>query len=180
MRTTVTAARSEPGTTIVASLGPRPDRKLFGLLAAVVLLFGIYALPAPAPLERAGNLIPLSDKGQACLAIMAFAVTLWVTETVPFAVTSLLVLLLIPSFGIADYRTVVKSGFGDPIITFFIGVLILSAAFTRSGLGTRLVYYILKYVGTRTDRVLLGFLVSAARSRFSPWRLRPGSSLRFA
>ena len=66
---------------------------------------------------------------------MAFAVTLWVTEAVPFAVTSLLVVLLIPAFGIADYRAVVRSGFGDPVITFFIGVLILSAAFTRSGLG---------------------------------------------
>jgi sodium-dependent dicarboxylate transporter 2/3/5 len=90
---------------------------------------------------------------------MAFAVTLWVTEAVPFAVTSLLVLLLIPAFGIADYRTVVRAGFGDPVITFFIGVLILSAAFTRSGLGTRLVYHVLIRVGTRTDRVLLGFLI---------------------
>ena len=77
----------------------------------------------------------------------------------PFAVTSLLVLLLIPSFGIATYRDVVRAGFGDPVITFFIGVLILSAAFTRSGLGTRLVYHVLLRVGTRTDRVLLGFLV---------------------
>ena len=118
----------------------------------------IAALPAPPPLQRAGLEIALSARGQASLAIMAFAVVLWVTETVPFAVTALLVLLLIPAFGIADYRSVVKAGFGDPIITIFIGVLILSAAFTRSGLGTRLVYHVLKRVGTRTDRVLLGFL----------------------
>jgi len=135
------------------------DRRLFALLAAVALMLALYALPSPPPLERAGNLIPLTAQGQACLAIMAFAVTLWVTEAVPFAVTSLLVVLLIPAFGIADYRTVVRSGFGDPVITFFIGVLILSAAFTRSGLGTRLVYHVLLRVGTRTDRVLLGFLI---------------------
>ena len=117
-------------------------------------------LPAAvaAPLERAGSVIPLTPKGQACLAIMAFAVLLWVTETVPFAVTSLLVVLLIPLFQLADFRTVVRAGFGDPIVTFFIGVLMLSAAFTRSGLGTRLVYHILERVGTRTDRVLLGVL----------------------
>ena len=119
----------------------------------------IYSLPSPPPLERAGNLIPLTREGQACLAIMAFAVTLWVSEAVPFAVTSLLVVLLIPALGISDYRSVVRSGFGDPVITFFIGVLILSAAFTRSGLGTRLVYHVLLRVGTRTDRVLLGFLI---------------------
>ena len=135
------------------------DRRAVTLAAAVALMLAIVALPVPPPLQRAGMQIALSAKGQASLAIMAFAVVLWVTETVPFAVTALLVLLLIPAFGIADYRSVVKSGFGDPIITFFIGVLILSAAFTRSGLGTRLVYHVLKRVGTRTDRVLLGLLV---------------------
>ena len=90
---------------------------------------------------------------------MAFAVTLWVTETLPFAVTSLLVAA--PDSRVRHRATtgrVVRAGFGDPIITFFIGVLMLSAAFTRSGLGTRLVYLILPRVGTRTDRVLLGFL----------------------
>ena len=35
----------------------------------------------------------------------------------------------------------------------------LSAAFTRSGLGTRLANHVLLRVGTRTDRVLLGILV---------------------
>ena len=69
------------------------------LAAAVVLLVAIYLLPSPAPLERAGNVVPLTSEGQTCLGIMAFAVLLWVTETVPFAVTSLLVVLLIPSFG---------------------------------------------------------------------------------
>jgi len=57
---------------------------------------------------------------------------------------------------------VVRAGFGDPTITFFIGVLILAAAFTQSGLGTRLTYLVLLRVGTRTDRVLLGILVVGA------------------
>ena len=138
---------------------PPPDRALWILLGAIAVLLAIHLLPAPAPLERGGNVIPLTTQGKACLAIMAFAVILWVTETVPFAVTSLLVVLLIPMLGLADYRTVVRAAFGEPIVTFFIGVLMLSAGFTRSGLGTRLVYQILGLVGTRTDRVLLGVLV---------------------
>jgi sodium-dependent dicarboxylate transporter 2/3/5 len=140
----------------------RLDRKLYILSGAVVVMLAIAAAPTPAPLERADNLIALTKSGQTCLAIMVFAVTLWVTETLPFAATGLLVVILIPLFGIADYRAVVRSGFGDPIITFFIGVLILSAAFTASGLGTRLAYHILLRVGTRTDRVLLGFLFVGA------------------
>src|SRR5438874_5164586 len=130
-----------------AAPAPR-DRRMLILLAATGLLLAIYALPTPAPLERAGNLIPLTVNGKACLAIMAFAVTLWVTETLPFAATSLLVVLLIPAFGIANYRDVVRAGFGDPVITFFIGVLMLSAAFTQSGLGTRLTYVVLVRLGT--------------------------------
>jgi len=136
-----------------------PDRKFLILLAATGLLLAIYALPTPPPLERAGNMIPLTAAGKTCLGIMAFAVILWVTETLPFAATSLLVVLLIPAFGIAGFRDVVRASFGDPVIAFFIGVLIMSAAFTTSGLGTRMTYLVLLRVGTRTDRVLLGVLV---------------------
>lgn len=137
---------------------PTRDRKIVFLFAAVALMLLIYFLPSPAPLQREGQMIELTAHGKACMAILAFAVTLWVTETLPFAVTALFVVLLIPVFQIADFKTVVRTGFGDPIITFFIGVLVLSAAFTKSGLGTRLACQILLKVGTRTDRVILGFL----------------------
>ena len=132
------------------------------ILVAVLVMLGIAALPAPEPLTRAGELIALTDAGKACLAILAFAIILWVTEAVPFAVTALFVVLLVPIFGIADYAAVVRAGFGNPLITFFIGVLLLSTGFSRSGLGTRMVLHVLRVVGTRTDRVLLGFLVVGA------------------
>src|SRR5262245_55651458 len=150
---------SGPAQPVPSDSPVRRDRRLLILLAATALLFAIHLLPTPAPLQRGGNLIPLTAAGKTCLGIMAFAVVLWVTETLPFAATSLLVLLIIPAFGIEDYRAVVRAGFGDPTITFFIGVLILAAAFTLSGLGTRLTYLVLLRVGTRTDRVLLGILV---------------------
>ena len=142
-------------------------RKSATLFLAVVILVGIYALPVPEPLQRGGNVIALTAEGKACLAILAFAVTLWVTETVPFAATSLLIVLLIPAFGLASFNSVVAAGFGSPVIVFFIGVLILTSGFSRSGLGTRLVYLLLMRVGTRVDRVLLGLL--AAGSFISWW-----------
>ena len=130
------------------------------LLIAVLLMLAVHALPMPDPLERNGDAIPLTMDGKACLAILIFAVTLWVTETLPFAVTALFVIVLIPVLGITSYADAVEAGFGNPLVTFFIGVLILSAGFTRSGLGIRLVLHVLRAVGTRTDRVLLGFLVA--------------------
>ena len=145
-----------------AGAAPSPARGVGTLLVAAGLLLAVHLLPTPPPLERAGDVIALTNEGKACLAILAFAITLWVTEAVPFPVTSLAVLLLIPTLGIAGYERAVAAGFGNPLITFFIGVLFLSTGFTRSGLGTRLVLHVLRIVGTRTDRVLLGFLVVGA------------------
>jgi sodium-dependent dicarboxylate transporter 2/3/5 len=140
----------------------KKSKAIWFLLIAIVLMLAIVGLPTPPPLERNGHVIELTQAGKACIGILAFAVVLWVTEAIPFPVTSLLVVILIPVFGITDYRSAVRVGFGDPIITFFIGVLVLSAAFSRSGLGTRLVYHILLRVGNRTDRVILGFLFVGA------------------
>ena len=132
------------------------------VLVAVLVMLGVNALPEPEPLSRGGDLIALTANGKACLAILAFAITLWVTEAVPFPVTSLFVLILIPMFRIASFPAVVQAGFGNPLITFFIGVLLLSTGFAHSGLGIRLVLHVLRIVGTKTDRVLLGFLVVGA------------------
>ena len=132
------------------------------LALAVGVMLIVHFLPTPPPLLAEGGSVELTVVGKSCLAILALAVILWVSEALPFAVTSLFVILLIPLFGIEDYEAVVRTGFGNPIITFFLGVLLLSAAFSRSGLGPRLALNILRKVGTRTDRVLLGFLVAGA------------------
>ena len=140
----------------------RTRRAVRYVFIAIAVLLVVHWLPTPPPFDRGGDLVELTAAGKACLAILGFAVVLWVSEAMPFPVTSLAVLLLVPVLGISDYASVVRAGFGNPIITFFIGVLILAAAFGRSGLGTRLVLHVLRAVGTRTDRVLLGFLAVGA------------------
>ena len=99
-----------------AGAAPSPARGVGTLLLAVGLLLAVHYLPTPPPLERAGDVIALTNEGKACLAILAFAITLWVTEAVPFPVTSLAVLLLIPTLGIAGYERAVAAGFGNPLI----------------------------------------------------------------
>ena len=137
-------------------------RAVWILLAATALMLAVHLLPTPAPLERNGELIALTADGKTCLAILLFAVTLWVSEAMPFAATALFVVVLIPAFGITDFASGVNAGFGNPLIVFFIGVLFLSTGFTRSGLGTRMVLHVLRLAGTRTDRVLFGFITVGA------------------
>ena len=149
--------------TDTASPAAAGDRQaVWMLIAASALMLTVHLLPVPAPLERNGELIALTVDGKTCLAILLFAVTLWVSEAMPFPATSLLVLVLIPAFGITDFASAVRAGFGNPLIVFFIGVLFLSTGFTRSGLGTRMVLHVLRLSGTRTDRVLLGFITAGA------------------
>jgi len=136
--------------------------KIGFFLFAFILMAGIMLLPSPDPLERGGELIPLSWNAKAILALLAAAIILWITEVIPFSITALFIMLLIPVFGIETFKHVIIMGFGNPIIAFFIGVLVLSSAFTRSGMGTRLSYLILFMMGIRTRMVILGFLISGA------------------
>ena len=59
----------------------------------------------------------LTREGKATIAILAFAVVLWMTEAIPFAATALVMLLLIPVFGVSSYADTVQLGFGHPIVT---------------------------------------------------------------
>ena len=138
----------------------RPVIQRLGIMgASLVVLAIILLLPSPPPLERGGELIPLSWHGKAMLGILVTAIVLWITEALPFSITAILCMLLIPVLGIEPFSDVVRTGFSDPIIAFFIGVLILSAGFTRSGMGKRLSHLLLTVMGTSPKRVILGFLM---------------------
>jgi len=134
--------------------------KIGFFLAAFLCMTIIMLLPSPEPLQRAGEQIPLVWQAKATLALLIAAIILWITEVIPFSVTALLIMLLIPVFGIEPFKEVIRTGFGNPIIAFFIGVLILSSAFSRSGFGNRLSYLILFVTGSKTKMVILGFLIA--------------------
>ena len=59
------------------------------------------------------------------------------TEAIPFHVTCLLSVILLALFKTDTYNNIASVGFGNDIATFFIGVLVLSAFITTSGLGKR-------------------------------------------
>lgn len=100
----------------------------------------------------------LSRDGRVALGILVFAIILWMTEAIPFPVTGLALVLLIPAFKLVPFKETVFVGFGNPIIVFFIGIMIMSAALTHSGFTYRLTLLMLDKISLKTNNILFVFL----------------------
>lgn len=141
---------------------PPGMRQGAALALAVAVLLALYLAPLPAPLESAEGPLALTVEGKASLAILACVIVLWMTEALPFAVTALAGLLLIPVFGLASLGEAVSYGFGSSMVIFFVGVLTISSGLTRSGLAARLTGMILRSVGWRPRKIVFTFLALSA------------------
>ena len=108
------------------------------------------------------------------IAIFAFATIMWVTEAISSWATSVSligILLLTTSdnafrFLISDIdkselldHKALMATFADPIIILFLGGFILAIAATKSGLDVLLARTLLKPFGTKSENVLLGFVL---------------------
>ncbi|MGZ7160057.1 MAG: DASS family sodium-coupled anion symporter [Methanobacterium sp.] len=93
----------------------------------------------------------LGYAGHAAIALLIFAIVMWVTEALHLAVTSLILLFIQPIIGVATFPNAVI-GFANPIIFLMIGGFIIAEAIRRSGLAARLTYNMLNRLGTTPDR----------------------------
>ena len=129
------------------------------VIAAVILLI-VAKFPVPQSFLKAGDAV-LEPKGREALGILFFCLYLWITEPVPFHITGMIGVLLLTFFKLDNFVNIIKLGFGNDTVVFFIGVLILSAVITKSGLGKRISMFILSLTGNKTTNVILGFLIAA-------------------
>lgn len=137
----------------------KSKKPMLVLFISVILIFIIHRLPLPEAVTHVGDARLTSD-GQAALGVLVFALILWMTEAVPFHITGLLGIVFLALLGVESYSTIVMHGFGNNIITFFIGVLVLSAFITSSGLGRRIGVMILSRTGNSTKSILFGFMLT--------------------
>ena len=144
-----------PDATLSEDLGYRFRRLPIALvsLAALVVTF----LPLPG----------LSAPAHRTLVILVAAGGLWMTESLPVAVTALLIPVLALALGVTDARGAF-AGFGDPIVFLFFGTFLLTDAAAQHGLSGRLARSVLssRWVSERPSRMLwavamLGCAISA-------------------
>ncbi|MDO4336086.1 MAG: SLC13 family permease [Bacteroidales bacterium] len=163
----------------------RNDRNPVGIKA--LKLFFAIAIPlffwiAPSSLY---GLPGLSAVEHRVLAIFIFAALMWLFDAVPAWTTSLAVVVLLlfcasnsalwffqtdaagEKFSNLVSNTDILHCFADPTIMLFIGGFIIAIAATKSGLDIKLAKVMLLPFGTKSENVLLGFiLVTAIFSMF--------------
>jgi len=143
-----------------------------GLIVGAIALIIVMLLPTPEGLSIAGHRM---------LAILTFAVIVWITETVSYEVSSLMILSLVallvgfaPTFSVGDAGQIINndklygtggalaialSGFSNSAWALVAGATFLAAAMTFTGLDRRIALIILNVIGTSTKRILVGVIV---------------------
>ena len=133
------------------SLWEESRRAILTTAGLLGLCVALMALPTPTGLSHAG---------QRVLAVVALAIGLWCTETLPMGVTSMLVVMaLLLSGGVAGFPQAL-SGFAQPVAYFLIGVLTIGLAVLRSGLAERVAWFFLRRSQGRARALYLQMLLA--------------------
>jgi len=115
--------------------------------SVVALALGILVLMLPRP----DNLTPEAHR---FLALLLTVVILWVSEAIPIGVTALLagaslILLKIQSAQNA------WAPFASPAVMFVLMVIMFGVVLNEVGLANRMMFYLLKFAGTKVKRLSL-------------------------
>lgn len=147
------------------------NTRLLKLLVAVITFLVLWNLPSTA-----FGIPDLTVIEQRVIATFCFATMMWILEAIPAWNTSVAVIVILlfcasdsslwlmsdPGTGtlgtLISYKKILAC-FADPIIMLFIGGFILAIAATKSGLDVKLARVMLKPFGTKSENVLLGFLL---------------------
>jgi solute carrier family 13 (sodium-dependent dicarboxylate transporter), member 2/3/5 len=142
----------------------KPKIKWKSLLLSIIVLVVILILPLPEGLPLAGK---------RALAVLAFAILLWVTEAVTYPVSAAFIIALLTillgisptldgSEGILGTKLSLEwalSGFSSAAVALVAGALFLSAAMKETGLDRRLALIVLSKVGSTIKGILLGVIL---------------------
>ena len=101
----------------------------------------------------------LSFEARAVLATTLWVAIWWITEAIPIPATSLLPIVLLPMTGALSNASV-TSAYGDDIIFLFLGGFFIAIAMEKWHLHRRIALAIIAFVGTSTQRILLGFMLA--------------------
>jgi len=136
-----------------------------GLALALLALLAIVLMPPAAGLPQAG---------QVMLGILAFAVIVWMSEALDYAVSAvvigaLMIFLLAyapdaakpagPDMGSSAALNLVLSGFASSAVALVAAACFIAAAMTATGLDRRIALVVLSRVDARSNHIVIGAMV---------------------
>ncbi len=139
--------------------GPPSKAARSASIALALLLAALaYTFPVPGSPETARRLG----------AVLAVVGTLWITETIPLAVTALIGPALAVVAGIATVRQAFAA-FGNPILMLFIGSFLLARATFKYRLNERIAYRVLSLGTLRNDPTRAFIFLGLTTAFLSAW-----------
>lgn len=159
------------------------ERKLPLATLKLILIVAVTMVVALIPTETYHEigLEGLTVIHKRIIALFVFAALMWLTETMPSWVTSMIVVTIMlftvststfsflrpeDTSGLVPFKSIFAC-FSNPTIMLFIGGFVLAIGLTKVKLDVALARVLLKPFGTRSEVVLLGFmLVTAIFSAF--------------
>lgn len=93
------------------------------------------------------------------LAITAWLITWWISESAPIAVTALLPLVLFPALGIMSMNEAAVP-YANPVIFLFMGGFMIALALEKHRLHERIALNLIRITGTSGNGIILGFTLS--------------------
>jgi sodium-dependent dicarboxylate transporter 2/3/5 len=123
---------------------------VWGILASILAAAIILIIPTPEG---------LTVEGQRMAALFAVALILFVTEAIPIAVTSVLILMLQPAMGITDDIRDAFNAWMTPVFFFVLVMFILAQAVNVTGLARRFALWLLTLAGADSRRIIMVFVI---------------------
>ena len=139
--------------------------KRVGLFAALAALLAIVLMPTPLGLPVAGQIM---------LGILAFAVIVWMTEALDYAVSAVVIgalmiflLAYVPdaakplgaAMGTGASLGLALSGFANSAVALVAAACFIAAAMTATGLDRRIALVVLSKVDARSNHIVIGAMV---------------------
>ena len=86
----------------------------------------------------------------------------WITEAVPIPFASLIPFIMLPSFGVIDFKEA-SSAFGSHVIILLLGAFLLAKGLESSGVHKRIAFNIISFLGgTSAFRIVFAFMAASA------------------
>lgn len=139
---------------VIVTVEPKSQSK-------VSLASGLLFLAGPCVAAIVSLIMPhsLNYKARNLAGVTVWMALWWMTEVLPMGVTSLLPIVVFPMVDIMNSADVVPN-YSKTLIWLFFGGFQLAFALEKAGLHKRCAFGLLKIVGTRPNRMLLGFMLS--------------------